>query len=61
MIRSFLLRCWQEEPCDSSEKLKFRFALTELEPQRTWKGFDSLEQLFNYLREELTRTDENTH
>lgn len=60
-IRSFLVRCWQEEASDPGGVPTWRFTLTELDPKQARKGFKSLELLFDYLREELAKTVENNH
>ena len=59
VIQSYLVRCWQEKASDASGRPAWRFTLTELDAQRTRKGFDSLDQLFEYLRGELVKNGES--
>jgi hypothetical protein len=53
--RSFLLRCWQEEPPQGADPtdLIWRFALVPLNDSSKARGFACLEELTAALRAEL--------
>ena len=48
--RAFLLRCWQE---DLDGESHWRFTLVQMGEEGGKRGFASLEELVDYLREEL--------
>lgn len=52
---AFLLRGWQEEPAQAGQSPRWRFSLEEILEPRQRKGFDSLEALLAFLREEFCR------
>ncbi len=54
---AFLLRCWQESPALTREESTWRFALIHIDGLQTKKGFACLEDLLDYLREELAKWD----
>jgi len=52
--RVFLLRCWQENgDLADSDRVRWRFLLEEVTPQRGRKGFVALEDLLAFLRQEF--------
>jgi hypothetical protein len=51
--RAFLLRCWQEPGAGSGSQPAWRFSLVWAEGEGEQRGFASLEDLGEYLRQEL--------
>jgi hypothetical protein len=51
--RAYLLRCWQEEASDPNGTPGWRFSVEEVLHERQRRGFDSLEALVAFLRDEL--------
>ncbi len=52
--RAYLLRCWQEGEAAPGKEPRWRFSLEDVLHERRRKGFDSLEALITFLRDELT-------
>jgi hypothetical protein len=48
-----LVRCWQEGAPDSDGTPQWRFSVEEVLHKRQRHGFDSLDALFAFLRDEL--------
>ena len=51
--RAYLLRCWQEGARDAGAIPRWRFSVEEVLHERQRRGFDGLEALIAFLREEL--------
>ncbi|MGD9029328.1 MAG: hypothetical protein PVG25_05910 [Anaerolineae bacterium] len=51
--RAYLLRCWREAALEHSEAARWRFSVEEVLDKRERHGFDSLEALITFLRDEL--------
>jgi hypothetical protein len=51
--RAYLVRCWQEGAPDSNGMPQWRFSVEEVLHKRQRRGFDSLEALVAFLRDEL--------
>ena len=52
--RVFLLRCWQENgDLADSDRVRWRFLLEEVAPQRGRQGFVALDDLLAFLRQEF--------
>lgn len=54
---AFLLRCWQESPPVAGEESTWRFSLIHIDGLQTKKGFACLEDLLDYLQEEVAKWD----
>lgn len=51
--RAYLLRCWlEDEPAASAER-RWRFSLEEILHKQPRQGFDSLDTMLAFLRDEL--------
>lgn len=51
--RAFLLRCWQELEAGQAGEPAWRFMLVEVGDEAGKRGFASLDELVDYLRDEL--------
>ena len=51
--RAYLVRCWQEGGPDPDGAREWRFSVEEVLHERQRRGFDDLEDLVAFLREEL--------
>jgi hypothetical protein len=51
--RSFLLRCWQEARTDTKQSMQWRFVLQDVADAQNQRAFSNLEQLVDFLRNEL--------
>jgi hypothetical protein len=51
--RAFLLRCWQETGAGQAGEPAWRFTLVEAGDEAGKRGFASLDELVDYLRDEL--------
>ena len=56
--RSFLLRCWREQPGAGDELLAWRFSLREVAENPQEQRFRSAEQLIDFLLAKL-REEQN--
>ena len=54
---AYLLRCWQEGASDPGGTPGWRFSVEEVLHERRQRGFDSLEAVMAFLRDELSSGD----
>jgi hypothetical protein len=58
LYRTYLVRCWQEGESTLDGRPLWRFSVEEVLQKRRRRGFNSLEALMAFLRDELTSGDE---
>jgi hypothetical protein len=58
--RVYLLRCWQEGKPEAGEKRQWRFSLEEVLHKGLRQGFDSLEAMVDFVRNELDNDGDET-
>jgi len=54
---AYLLRCWEERTGSSSDAVTWRFLVEEVGKEER-HGFISLEDVYTFLHQELTKTDQ---
>ena len=54
---AYLLRCWQEEDAGTDQEPLWRFSVEDIFGERRRQGFVSLEELIEFLRVALYRSD----
>ena len=59
--RAYLVRSWEEGARDPDEASRWRFSVEEVLHERRRRGFDSLEALIAFLREELADGERDRH
>lgn len=56
--RAYLLRCWREGKATPDGKSRWRFSVEEVLHERHRRGFGSLDELFDFLREQIRMASE---